>query len=237
MTTVSRQVCTAPPTAGPITGYRTYGCRCYRCGTASSAYDRGRRDAIKDGVWQPLVDARPVIDHLLTLRKSGVGATKAAKAAGVAPDLVTRYVSDRRRPLPKRIRAGVAEALLQVTPLAGRLAGERVPSLGSRRRARALSAIGWSMAEQASRVGLERLVYSNSINRSEMSAGRAALIREMYERLSGTPGPSERARVLARRRGWAAPLAWDDVDMDDPKARPCNVRRRDPRPLVEGRAA
>jgi DNA-binding NarL/FixJ family response regulator len=37
--------------------------------------------------------------------------------------------------------------------------------------------------------------------------------------LSRIPGPSQRARNDARRKGWHGPLAWDD-DIDDPTAKP-----------------
>ncbi len=226
MTAVDRRVCIRPASASPLTGYRNYGCRCYECSTTSAAYERGRRLAIQHGRWQPQVDAQPVIEHLRKLKRSGIGPTLAAKAAALSPALVVRYVSDSARPLPKRIRTESAEALLQVTVHAARLAGERVPSLGSRRRARALSAIGWSMAEQASRIGIPQHTYTNSINRPKVSARRAAQIAEMYDQLSALPGPSERARECARRAGWAPPMAWDDDDFDNPYRQPKGLVRR-----------
>ena len=237
------RTCVAPPTSGPITGYRTHGCRCYRCSAASTAYERQRRDSIKAGTWCPAVDAKPVIDHLAKLKKAGIGSARAALAAGLDPAAVVKYVPGGGRPLPKRIRTETAEALLKVTVHAAKHAGARVPALGSQRRARALSAIGWSMQDQAARLGIPQTAYTSSINRAEISSRRAAQIADMYERLSGTPGKSSRARAHARRHGWASPLAWDDVDINDPHAQPCRTRRRRPvhsndlHPLTESEAA
>src|SRR5690606_25764514 len=46
-----------------------------------------------------------------------------------------------------------------------------------------------------------------------------------YERLSGTPGPSDKVRVWAEKLGWAPPLAWEGLNIDDPNAQPQGVLR------------
>jgi cobalamin biosynthesis protein CbiG len=57
----------------------------------------------------------------------------------------------------------------------------------------------------------------------------AVRMAALYDELSATPGPSEVAARHARERGWAPPLAWDDID--DPEDRPQGVaRERESRP-------
>lgn len=223
---VTARTCIAPLTAGPLTGYRNYNCRCYNCAAANSGYEQRRRSAIQAGTWQPQVNAGPVIEHLRALRVAGVGSTKVAKAAGLPPHLVVRYVSDTSRPLPVKIRTDTAARLLKVTARDAMAASDRVPALGSRRRAHALAALGWSITEQAAQLGMPQSAYSSSINRAQVTSARAHQIADLYERLSGTLGPSDRARALAETHGWAPPLAWDDDDLDNPLARPSRTGRR-----------
>lgn len=48
----------------------------------------------------------------------------------------------------------------------------------------------------------------------------AARVREIYDQLWDTPGPSEQTRRRAVKWGWRPPMAWDDAEMDVPEARP-----------------
>lgn len=214
-TTAPRTVCAAPPNVRPITGYRTYKCRCYRCSNAANTYDRVRQKAIQNNTWQPLVDATPTLAHLDRLREAGLGCRRIARAAGLNRATVVRYLSDTSRPRPQQIHPEFAEALLAVTVSSAVAAGGRVPSLGSRRRAHALAAVGWPLTAQAEQLGVQVGDYAHSLDRPQLSAGRAEAIAALYERLSGTPGPSSRARAFAKSRGWAPPLAWDDIDDPD----------------------
>lgn len=93
---------------------------------------------------------------------------------------------------------------------------------GTERRLQALVASGYSQAQIAREMStheswLSRLVngYGHSVN-----AETVARVKQVYDRLAMTPGPSDRARRQARERGWAPPLAWDDDDIDNPAAKP-----------------
>lgn len=221
-----RRTCIAPSNSSPVTGYSNYGCRCYTCAFGASSYNSDRTNAIRDGEWEPLVDASPVIEHLAALRSRGLGPRRIGRAANLSPHLVVRYLSDTSRPLPKRIRPAVAKALLQVTANDALHAASRIPSLGMVRRVRALAAIGWSITDQAAELGVGRSQFCNSLARDGVSVERDRAVRTMYERLSGTPGPSPYARRRAERDGWAPPLAWEDEDLDNPLARASRTGRR-----------
>jgi transcriptional regulator with XRE-family HTH domain len=105
-------------------------------------------------------------------------------------------------------------------------AGIRQPRLvngaGTRRRLRALAAIGWTYADIAARMGKETAAVQR-IARDEHPRVRevtAAAVKCVYADLSMTPGRSENVRRYAARKGWAPPLAWDDDTIDDPDAAP-----------------
>lgn len=96
-----------------------------------------------------------------------------------------------------------------------------VPAIGTHRRIEALRAIGWPTSVIAEKAG--RAARPGSIIRADQEMVRAELhdrIRDVYDRLSMTPGPSDRVRVRAINAGCVPPLAWDDDQIDDPAARP-----------------
>lgn len=111
-----------------------------------------------------------------------------------------------------------------------------VPALGTQRRLRALFALGWTSRDLAPLlgVGVARVGYLASDKQSTVLPETAAKVAAVYERLSMTvPADPEhlsprhcavhaRQRRLAVRRGWAPPLAWDNID--DPDEQPTDWR-------------
>lgn len=93
-------------------------------------------------------------------------------------------------------------------------------SVGIVRRLCALQAIGWPDQAIAERLGCTKQAVSwlRCGNRTTANRETRAAVDRVYNELSGTPGPSAQARRTAQRRGWAPPLAWDDID--DPDAQP-----------------
>lgn len=111
---------------------------------------------------------------------------------------------------------------------------------GTRRRVEALATLGWSMRHLSSRLGWhpDRLsvMFTNQTSVSRANAQRiAALFDELCmsfppERNKGERVSASRARALARRRGYAPPLAWDDID--DPDEQPQTGATTGPRMLA-----
>lgn len=95
-----------------------------------------------------------------------------------------------------------------------------VDATGTRRRLRALAAIGWPNAAIGALAGADHSTVSAWSNNARVRAGTADTVRRVYDELSMTPGPSAKVRQIAARKGWAPPLAWDDDSIDDPAARP-----------------
>lgn len=94
-----------------------------------------------------------------------------------------------------------------------------VPSLGSQRRIRALMALGWTEALIGAEMGfVTPSTIRGALRNATVTARTADRIAEVYERLSMRQGPSARTRMLAQRKGWLPPLAWDNID--DPNEHP-----------------
>jgi hypothetical protein len=107
----------------------------------------------------------------------------------------------------------------------GRQPAGRVDATGTARRLQALAAIGWPATELASRLGYTPRQARTRIADLRHPTGRAyrttaEAVARLYNELSGTPGPSSSARIRAHRAGWAPPLLWDGINIDDPAARP-----------------
>ncbi|MGY1946686.1 hypothetical protein [Nocardia asiatica] len=96
-----------------------------------------------------------------------------------------------------------------------------VLAIGARRRVRALNALGWPTDELAHQLGQSsRSVLNVAISGDYTTYNMWSRIRDLYNKLSGTPGPSARTASNAHRRGDVPPLAWDGIDIDDPRAQP-----------------
>lgn len=92
----------------------------------------------------------------------------------------------------------------------------KVDATGTRRRIQALAAIGWSLAAQSQRLGWKPSTAHAVSSRSWVWPQTAEKVRGLYDELSMVPGPNNRARGEAARKGWLPPLAFDDESIDDP---------------------
>jgi hypothetical protein len=94
-----------------------------------------------------------------------------------------------------------------------------VDASGSRRRVRALLALGWTNLEVAEACGRTTREWAHYIATSDgrIREDIARDVAAAYERMSMTLPEGKyrnRGRTLARRKGWLPPLAWDDIDTD-----------------------
>lgn len=114
----------------------------------------------------------------------------------------------------------------------GRRDRNRVDATGTRRRIAALIAIGYPMRELAGMLDWTRQGVGQFLTRDVVHHRTAARVTALYQPLSGWPAELNpatghlrptactRARAMAARRGYLPPLCWEDVDIDDPAARP-----------------
>jgi len=101
---------------------------------------------------------------------------------------------------------------------------ELVRGLGTTRRLRALIAIGWTEPELAAAFCLRPRLIAELLDgvHRQVQAPLAHYVALRYERLSGAVRESPAAdasRARAREQGWPSTHAWDDIDIDDPRAR------------------
>lgn len=161
----------------------------------------------------------PARRHLLALRVGGMPDDMIVELTNVGRADLASLSSFKRT----ETTSGIAKAVLSVTfhPSHGRV---MTLGVGPQRRIRALVAMGYSVQSLSELTGLT--VHKLSTLRSDQLVPTAVwhVINDVYDRLSMTPGPDKQGRDAAREQGWATPLAWDDDEIDNPRARPHSPR-------------
>jgi plasmid maintenance system antidote protein VapI len=205
------------------------GCRCVPCRVAGAAWQRDRRRQLAYGRWQPYVDAEPVRAHVRELMAAGLGCSRIAEVAGVNRRMIGHLLYGapyKGAPPTRRIRPHHAAALLAVRPILDVLAdGALTDATGTRRRLRALAALGWPANHLARQLAMNPVPIRTLMrgDRQRVTAATARNVAALYDQLWDTPGPSDATRARAARAGWPVPLAWDDESIDDPTARPATT--------------
>ncbi|MBP5870903.1 hypothetical protein [Streptomyces scabiei] len=192
------------------------GCRTPACTNAAYRYMSALRLDHHRGQHRR-IDATQTRVHLERLLAAGWTRAQIARAAGIAHRTIGGLLNGQPT-------TGVATArtILNIT-LGPPPADQRdVDATGTVRRIRALMAIGWPLAHLAPRFGLYVTALERIANGQlqHVRATTADTIALDYRYLAGMPGPSQRARNEAARRGWHGPAAWDERTIDDPDAGP-----------------
>lgn len=209
-------------------------CKCRPCLDANSAAERKRERERLYGRYEERLDSAPVREHIIMLRENGVGLKRLAQITGVSTSTLGNIVygrTERGEGPQKRIERMTAEKILAVQPgIDAFAAGAKIDATGTHRRLQALVAIGYSISSLGRHLGID-VTNMNGVmgGRGEVTAETARKVRALYDELWNQPNnPDEwrdkiaasRARNLAKARGWAPPMAWDDETVDDPTAQP-----------------
>lgn len=198
MTTCKRPTCGRPAEPG-------------RRGYCESDYRRTIRMGIHG--WRDPARARA---HVLRLRGLGWTWEQIGDAAGVSTWVPHQLGTGRTRHLWPESH----DALLAL-PLVPRGSHRGVDSTGTRRRVQALAWMGWTTAEVARRAGTTPSSLSTLILPSRRPSFDLALrVAAVYEELCMVPGSSKIAAAKARGLGFAPPLAWEGLNIDDPDVVP-----------------
>lgn len=189
-------------------------CRCTVC------RDANRRESKRYRVQGPrntMVDATRTHLHIQSLLAAGMSFNALAKTAGYSSRNALVSILE-----SKRVRATTQARILAVTIESDTRPEAYVSALGSRRRLQALAAIGYSHRDLAAHLGVDRgdIQHVQSGSQKTVRRFRAEAIAAMFDTLSMTLGGNTRAAAYAARQRWAAPLAWDEGAIDNPKARP-----------------
>lgn len=160
--------------------------------------------------------------RLQDLAQTRVPLRALADASGLSDTALARILQGRHGHVQRRTADRVAAVTL--TEVYDRASG-LVPSIGAVRRVEALMALGWRKSDLlAHGVPPVQLV---TRPRHLISADGWRQVRQVYDRLSMTPGSCPTTRNRAAARGYVPPLAWDEETMDDPRAGPDRGRRSD----------
>lgn len=191
-------------------------CRCVPCKAARARWQKHYLLRRARGV-SHLIDAAPVHAHIEMLRAANISDAGITQAMGWRSRNSLRILMDRRK-----VQRQTAARVLALTVEDCRRPMAYIDATGARRRLQALAAIGWPHREIADRLGGD---FSNVRNLQSGATPKirqvtADKVRDLYDELWNQPGPSKRAATIARGKGWAVPLAWDDDEIDDPQATP-----------------
>lgn len=110
-----------------------------------------------------------------------------------------------------------------------------VDGTGTRRRLAALVYLGWTQTQLADRVEMAARSIGQILGgTATVHAATAHRVCALYDELWDQPPPettpaqqaaAAAARRYARDHQWAPAMAWDDDQIDNPKARPHGIRK------------
>lgn len=204
---------------GTLTGY-TNGCRCSDCTAANTRKQQSYRRRRAYGRPAP-TDRVPIGPSQETLRRlydAGYTDNQLARLCGL-----TNQQTNRIRQRGSWVTVETAERIARGAVMAKKvpprdlLAERYVDAVGARRRVQALMTIGWGVEQLGVELGhsggyLSPLLYSGR----QITPRLDQAVRDLYERLWNTTGPSSSTRLRSLKRGWATPLELDDERIDDP---------------------
>ena len=190
-------------------------CRCDECKAANRRYaDARARVNWTDRFEHQWTTPEKAVAHLDMLRGAGMGLRQIQLRTGIARSTMMQL------PGRKRISRATEASILAVRPAPA--AGARVDGTGTTRRLRALMAIGYSGKQIGDRLDITTAnLWPLVRGREKVHAATARKVADLYDQLWDQPGNRAKSINLARARGWALPLAWDDDEIDDPTATPC----------------
>ncbi|WP_157509205.1 hypothetical protein [Luteipulveratus halotolerans] len=163
------------------------------------------------------VSADPARQKLQRLLEADVSVRALARSSGLSAPALQAIANGERTKIQRRTATIVAQ--LALSGIYEQQPAGHVPKVGAVRRVHALMALGWTR-EQISQAGAPSVGRVINSPGSQITAQKWRQIRDVYDQLSMTPGPSPETRGWARSRGYPPPLAWDDGTIDDPQARP-----------------
>ncbi|MEO3936733.1 helix-turn-helix domain-containing protein [Dermatophilaceae bacterium Soc4.6] len=163
------------------------------------------------------VDAQPTRARLTELAAAHVPLRALARATGLSDTGVKKILDGSVEQVQRATAAQVATVSLP--RLYEAQTRGHVPPVGAVRRVQALMAMGWSH-DDLKAAGVPNTPQLLSSSGDLMTVQRWRQVRDVYDRLAMTPGPSPQTRARARRLDYPPPLSWDEGSIDDPGARP-----------------
>ncbi|QBP29714.1 hypothetical protein SEA_TYPHA_59 [Mycobacterium phage Typha] len=189
-------------------------------GLCKKCWAAHKRRMVAYGRWDPnTVDPTAALQHVAQLQQWGLGFRQLVKLTGLGRSTFQHL--DEAEFIFRSTEAAILAVPVPTSVFDPMLAdGTQISSLGSRRRLRALAAIGWDGERVAEMLGCHRhqIQSLTSGRQPKVTVARARKIAELFARLEMTPGPSGKSRNIAQQKGWPKPLQWDEDEIDNPDA-------------------
>ena len=178
----------SPHRHGTRNAYVTDGCHCTECRAANRAEERHRTESLRNGRWEPLVDAAPARGHLLLLRHQGLGLDQIVRIPETSKRTIRRVL--REPPTsPHRIRSETAQRVLAIQLSPEHLAPRsQVDAAETHAQIQALLDSGYSIPELACALGKTAVSLRRTLDRRTVTARTAASVGDLYVRLIGDAG-------------------------------------------------
>ncbi|MDQ2852228.1 MAG: helix-turn-helix domain-containing protein [Actinomycetota bacterium] len=163
------------------------------------------------------VDAEPARRKLQQLLDADVPVRALSRNSGISAPAIHAIANGDRTHVHRKTAQQIAQ--LRLADIYEQPQTGLVPKVGAVRRLHALMAMGWTkdLLTEAGATSLPR-VLSGPGNLITLAKWRE--IKDVYDHLSMTPGPSPQTKRRSLRRGYAPPLAWDDGTIDNRYSRP-----------------
>lgn len=174
-----------------------------------------RRD--RDAGRRRYVDAAPTRERLQALVDASVPVRTVARVAGLSATTISTILDGTQA----RVQRATAQRVrhLSVAGVYASVSTGHVPRVGATRRVQALLALGWAHRDLGA-AGISNSAQIVGAPGDLITVGRWRQVRDVYDALSMTSGPSPETRGWAAKLGYAPPLAWDEDTIDDPHAAP-----------------
>ena len=174
-----------------------------------------RRD--RDAGRRRYVDAAPTRERLQSLVDASVPVRTVARVAGLSATTISTILDGTQA----RVQRATAQRVhhLSVAGVYASVSTGHVPRVGATRRVQALLALGWPHHHLGA-AGISNSAQIVGAPGDLITVRRWRQVRDVYDALSMTPGPSPETRGWAAKLGYAPPLAWDEDTIDDPDAAP-----------------
>jgi hypothetical protein len=204
---------------GTPTAYVVDKCRCIPCTEANNWREQQRTAAKADGTYDAgRVDAGPVRDHILVLRKRGYGLKVIARLSKVSNATLGKIIyGDPSRNMPPRARVEkhVADRVLAVKPSLSTVgATVKVNAGPTKARVKTLACLGYSVGWQGRRLGRLHTNFSRLLDHDQCNAETARAVRDLYLLLWDKPrtaSTGHEAAAITRTINRAREDGWEQL--------------------------
>ena len=217
------------PHHNKLTCVKHYQCKLPECVERYRAYQRDRYHGRVAGTWQPLEDAEPVRQHILTLHAAGFTNVRISELTRLPFETVIGFTrtygnSGYRKARKRRCTREVAARILALDPATAKPG--ITDATGTRRRLQALVAAGWPMEHLGPRISLSCRTVRALIRQERVYGRTAEAVVQLFDELKNarperrgvTRASAARSRTYAKARNWPTIGYWAtrmDV-IDDP---------------------